>query len=192
MVAGIAQFLDQQFTDPTVAEVAQTSPASITNGATTAASLDTPKGDLGLIISHFTAQNVSLNQLTIIMSQTNAYAMGLATNALGVPMYPGVGVNGGSTNGLTIIASNVVGQNVIALAPEYILYADDGGVQIDVSREATLQMNDAPVNPADPATTVWTNMFQDNLVALRAERFINWKRAANNAVYYLTGAVYPV
>jgi HK97 family phage prohead protease/HK97 family phage major capsid protein len=192
MVAGIAQFLDQQFTDPTVAEVAQTSPASITNGATTAASVDTPKGDLGLIIGHFTAQNVSLNQLTIIMSQTNAYAMGLATNPLGVPMYPGVGVNGGSTNGLTIIASNVVGTNVIALAPEYILYADDGGVQIDVSREATLQMNDAPVTPADPATTVWTNMFQDNLVALRAERFINWKRAAANAVYYLTGAVYPI
>jgi hypothetical protein len=91
-----------------------------------------------------------------------------------------------------VIASNVVGQNVIALAPEYILYADDGGVAIDVSREATLQMNDAPVNPADPATTVWTNMFQDNLVALRAERFINWKRATANAVYYLTGAVYAI
>jgi HK97 family phage prohead protease/HK97 family phage major capsid protein len=192
MVAGIAQFLDQQFTDPTVAEVAQTSPASITNGATTAASLDDPKKDLGLIVGHFTTQNVTLKQLTIIMSQTNAYAMGLATNALGVPLYPGVGVDGGSANGLTVIASNVVGQNVIALAPEYILYADDGGVAIDVSREATLQMNDAPVTPADPATTVWTNMFQDNLVALRAERFINWKRAATNAVYYLTGAVYPI
>ena len=78
MVAGIAQFLDQQFTDPTVAEVAQTSPASITNGATTAASLDTPKGDLGLIIGHFTTQNVCARiKLTIIMSQTNAYADGV-------------------------------------------------------------------------------------------------------------------
>ena len=192
MVRGIAAFLDQQFTDPTVAEVAQTSPASITNGATTAASLDDPKKDLGLIVGHFTTQNLPLEELTIIMSQTNAYAMGLSVNALGMPLYPGVGVNGGNANGLTVIASNVVGQNVIALAPEYILYADDGGVAIDVSREATLQMNDAPVNPADPATTVWTNMFQDNLVALRAERFINWKRATANAVYYLTGAVYAI
>lgn len=192
MIRGIAQFLDQQFTDPTVVEVAQTSPASITNGATTAASLDNPKQDLGLIINYFTAQNLPLEGLTIIMSQTNAYAMGLSVNALGVPLYPGVGVNGGSANGLTVIASNVVGQNVIALAPEYILYADDGGVAIDVSREATLQMNDAPVNPADPATTVWTNLFQDNLTALRAERFINWKKATANAVYYLTGAVYPI
>ena len=192
MVAGIAQFLDQQFTDPAVAEVAQTSPASITNGAGTAASLDDPAKDLGLIVNHFTAQNVALTNLTIIMSQSNAYAMGASHNALGQIVYPGVGVDGGSANGLKIIASNTVGDKVIGLSPEHILYADDGGVAIDISREATLQMNDAPVNPADPATTVWTNMFQDNLTALRAERYINWKRAATNAVYYLTGAVYPI
>ena len=192
MIAGIAAFLDQQFTDPTVAEVAQTSPASITNGATTAASLDDPEKDLGLIVGHFTAQNYSLKGLTIIMSSTNAYAMGLTRTVAGVPLFPGVGVEGGSANGLQIIASNVVGQHVIALAPEFILYADDGGVAIDVSREATLQMSDTPVNPADPATTVWTSMFQDNLTALRAERFINWKRAATPAVYYLTGAVYAI
>jgi HK97 family phage major capsid protein len=192
MVAGIAQFLDQQFTDPAVAEVAQTSPASITNGAGTAASLDDPAKDLGLIVNLFTAQNVALTNLTIIMSQSNAYAMGASHNALGQIVYPGVGVDGGSANGLKIIASNTVGDKVIGLSPEHILYADDGGVAIDISREATLQMNDAPVNPADPATTVWTNMFQDNLTALRAERYINWKRAATNAVYYLTGAVYPI
>jgi HK97 family phage major capsid protein/HK97 family phage prohead protease len=192
MVAGIAQFLDQQFTDPLVAEVAQTSPASITNGATTAASLDDPAKDVGLIVTHFNGQNIPLQGLTIIMSSTNAYAMGMSRTAMGVQLFPGVGVNGGNANGLTVIASNVVGQNVIGLAPEYILYADDGGVAIDVSREATLQMNDAPVNPADPATTVWTSLFQDNLTALRAERFINWKRAATPAVYYLTGANYPI
>ena len=192
MVAGIAQFLDQQFTDPAVAEVAQTSPASITNGAGTAASLDDPAKDLGLIVGYFNAQNVPLKGITIIMSSTNAYAMGVARNPLGQSLFNGVGIDGGSANGINIIASNTVGDKVIGLVPEYILYADDGGVAIDVSREATLQMNDAPVNPADPATTVWTSMFQDNLTALRAERFINWKRATPNAVYYLTGAVYPI
>jgi len=53
-------------------------------------------------------------------------------------------------------------------------------------------MNDAPVNPADPATTVWASLWQDNLVGLRAERFINWKRALSSSVYYLTGAVYTL
>ena len=50
-------------------------------------------------------------------------------------------------------------------------------------------MNDAPVNPVD-ATAVFTSLWQDNLVGLRAERFINWKKAQTTACYYLTGAVY--
>ena len=39
MIAGIAQFLDQQFIDPAVAAVDGTNPASITNGAPTVAAM---------------------------------------------------------------------------------------------------------------------------------------------------------
>jgi HK97 family phage major capsid protein/HK97 family phage prohead protease len=192
MIKGIAQFLDQQFTDPAVAEVANVSPASITNGAGTAASLDDPGKDLGAIVTFFSGNNVSLSGLTVIMNQTNAFAMGYKRDGMGQVIFPGVGAAGGAANGVNIIASNAVGDKVIGLAPEYILLADDGGVTIDVSREASLQMNDAPVNPADPATTVWASLWQDNLVGLRAERFINWKRALSSSVYYLTGAVYTL
>jgi len=190
MIKGIAQFLDTQFTDPAVVAVADVSPASITNGAGTAASLDDPAKDLGTIVTWFSGNNVPLAGLTVIMNQVNAYAMGAKKDPLGATMFPGVGAEGGKANGITIIGSNVVGDKVIGLAPEYILLADDGGVSIDVSREASIQMNDAPVNPADPATTVWSSLWQDNLVGLRAERFINWKRATTSSVYYLTGAVY--
>jgi HK97 family phage major capsid protein/HK97 family phage prohead protease len=192
MIKGIAQFLDQQFTDPTVAEVANVSPASVTNGAPTAASLDTPGQDLGIIISYFTTNLVPLSNVSIIMSENNAYAMGTTTNALGQTMFPNVGLKGGTAQGIKIVASNAVGDKVIGVAGDYVMLADSGGVSIDVSREATVQMNDTPVNPADPATTVWTSFFQDNLVGLRAERFINWKKIKNTACYYLTGAVYPV
>ena len=192
MTAGIAAFLDQQFTDPTVAAVPDVSPASITFGAPTAASTDNASTDLGMIISHFAAQGIPISGVTIIMSETNAFAMGYKRDALGVPHFPGVGATGGSANGVSIIASNTVGDKVIAIAGRYVLLADDGGVSIDVSREASLQMNDAPANPADPATTVWSNLWQDNLVGLRAERFINWKRSGVNTVYYLTGAAYPI
>jgi HK97 family phage prohead protease/HK97 family phage major capsid protein len=192
MIKGIAAFLDQQFTDPAVAAVADTNPASITNGAPTAASLDDPAKDLGIIITYFTTNNVPLENVAILMSQSNAYAMGFGRNGLGTPNFPGVGPKGGSANGITIVASNTVGDKVIGLAADHILLADDGAVTIDVSREASIQMNDAPVSPADPATTVWSSLWQDNLVGLRAERFINWKKAGATSVYYLTGAVYPV
>lgn len=192
MVAGIAAFLDQQFIDPAVAAVADLNPASITNGAPTAASTDKPDSDLGLIVGHFASVGLPLAGLTVIMSEANAYAMGAARNGLGQSNFPGVGATGGSASGITIVGSNAAGSNVIGVAPGYVLLADDGGVSIDVSREATVQMNDAPVNPTDPATTVWTSFFQDNLIGLRAERFINWKKASAQACYYLTGAQYTV
>jgi HK97 family phage major capsid protein/HK97 family phage prohead protease len=191
MIKGINAFLDQQFTDPTVAAVANVSPASITNGAPTTASLDDPAKDIGALVAYFSSNGLPLAGLTIIMSEKNAYAMGAKTNALGAPAFPGVGATGGSSMGVKIVASNVVGANVIALAPNYVLLVDEGGVSIDVSREASVQMSDTPVSPTD-ATAVWTSFFQENLVGIRAERYINWKKATNTAVYYLTDAVYAV
>lgn len=190
MVAGIAAFLDQQFTDPAVAEVPNVSPASITNGAPTAASMNDPAADLAAIVRYFSTNGVPLAGLTILMSEVNAFSMGFGTSGLGQLRFPGIGPTGGTTNGVTIVASNTVGDLVIGLAPNYVLLADDGGVSIDVSREATVQMSDTPISPAD-ATAVWSSFFQDNLVGLRAERFINWKKSRATAVYYLTGAVYP-
>jgi hypothetical protein len=35
------------------------------------------------------------------------------------------------------------------------------------------------------------SLWQTNTVGLRAERFVNWKRANANAVKYLTAAAYP-
>ena len=79
---------------------------------------------------------------------------------------------------------------MIGLQPDLILYADDGGVSIDASREASLQMDSAPASPAD-ATTVMVSLWQTNNVGLRAERFINWKRVNANAVKYLTATAWP-
>jgi hypothetical protein len=45
------------------------------------------------------------------------------------------------------------------------------------------------MSPAD-ATTVYVSLWQNNLVGLRAERFINWKRGLDAAVKYVSGATY--
>jgi hypothetical protein len=124
------------------------------------------------------------------MSAANALSLSFRTNLDGSPMFPGIGIDGGNYRGLTFITSQAAGANVIALQPGLILYADDGGVTIDASREASLQMDNAPMSPAD-ATTVYVSLWQNNLVGLRAERFINWAKANANAVKYLTGAAYP-
>jgi HK97 family phage major capsid protein len=190
MVNGIARFIDAQFTDPAVAAVAGVNPASITNGAPTAAATANPLADILGLISHFSTNNIPVDGLTFIMSPANAMALSFKTYSDGSPQFPGIAINGGSWKGMTFIVSNTVTTKVIALQPSLILYADDGGVTIDASSEASLQMDSAPMSPVD-ATTVYVSMFQANCVALRAERFINWKKANANAVKYLTAAAWP-
>jgi HK97 family phage major capsid protein/HK97 family phage prohead protease len=190
MVAGIAQFLDQQFLDPAVAAVAGINPASITNGAPTAAATANPLADIMGLINHFATNNIPVDGLAFVLSAANALALSFRTNLDGSAEFPGIGISGGNYKGMTFITSNVASTNVVALQPAYILYADDGGVTIDASREASLQMDSAPMSPAD-ATTVYVSLFQNNLVALRAERFSNWKRVNANAVKYLTAAAWP-
>lgn len=190
MVAGIAQFIDQQFLDPAVAAVAGVNPASVTNGAATAAATANPLADIMGLINHFATNNIPVDGLAIVLSPANALALSFRSNLDGSPEFPGVGINGGSYKGITFITSNVAGTVVTAMQPQLVLFADDGGVTIDASREASLQMDSAPMSPAD-ATTVYVSLFQTNSVALRAERFITWKRVGVNAVKYLTAAAWP-
>lgn len=190
MIAGIAQFLDQQFIDPAVAAVAGVNPASITNGAPTAAATANPLADILSLISHFATNNISVDGVTFIMSAANALSLSFRTNLDGSAMFPGIGIDGGNYRGLTFVTSQAAAANVIALQPSLILYADDGGVTIDASREASLQMDSAPMSPAD-ATTVYVSLWQTNNVGLRAERWVNWAKANANAVKYLTATAWP-
>ena len=190
MVKGIAQFLDAQFIDPAVAAVAGINPASITNGAPTAAATTNPMADILGLINHFASNNIDVAGVTFIMSPANALSLSFRSNIDGSPQYPGVTINGGSYKGLTFITSTAAGTNVIALQPDLILYASDPNVEIDASQEASLQMDSAPASPAD-ATTVYVSLWQTNTIGMRAEQFVNWARANTNAVKYLTATAWP-
>jgi HK97 family phage major capsid protein len=189
MIKGIAAFLDGQLLDPAVAPVANVSPGSITNGTTAIPTTGNPLADIHAIVASLSAANVPLGGLTLIMSETNALTLGMVQNPSGASAFPNVTASGGTVNGIKVVTTNVAGGNVIGVQPEFVIYSDYGGVQIDMSRDATLQMDDAPMHPTD-ATTVWTNLFQNNLVALRAEQFVGWKRIVLAAVKYVSGAAY--
>ena len=190
LVKDIAAYLDAQFINPAVAAVAGVNPASITNGAPTAAATTNPLADILGLINHFVTNNIPVDGLTFLLSPANALALSFRTNLDGSPEFPGIGINGGTYKGLQFITSNTLTTNVVALAPQYILMADDGGVTIDASTEASLQMDSAPTSPIVD-TTVLVSMFQMNAVALRAERYITWKRVGTNTVKYLTATAWP-
>ncbi len=181
MIKGMAQFLDQQFIDPTVAAVTNVSPASITNGAngyaTAGTSGDNARTDVKKGITLMTAGNYPISELVFIMSEANAFALSAALTSNGQPLFPGMTMKGGSLFGVPTVTSQSAGSVVATVHTPSILYADDGGVNIDVSREATVEFNTVPTSPIT-ASSVYVSLWQANLIGLRAERFINWKRVA--------------
>ena len=188
MIAGIAQFMDLQFINPGVAQTS-VSPASITNGLAGVPATADPLADLTALIEAFATANLSLTQSAFIMSEVNAFALATRFYATGAREFPDLGPSGGSIFGIPVVTSQTAAQWIILVHGPAILYADDGGVSIDVSMEASVQMSDTPDDPTS-ATTVFVSLWQNNLVGLRAERFCSWTRGRDEGVAYLTGAHY--
>ena len=192
MVKGMAQFLDLQFIDPTVAAVTNVNPASITNlsngyGSAGTAAATNGRTDLQKGITLLTQANYNIGEVCFIMSEANAFILSAALTTNGVPFYPNLTAKGGTIFGVPVYTSQSAGNVVATVHPPSILYADEGGVNIDVSREAAVEMNTVPTSPVT-ASSVLVSLWQNNLVGLRAERFINWKRARTTAVVYTTQA----
>lgn len=197
----IAKFLDTQFLDPAVAAVSNVSPAAVTNGASvvdstgvTAAYL---RADFASALAVWTAADMSIAGGVVVMTETQAIRLSMIVNAFGQPEFPGLGAGGGTLFGLPVITSENIpaeggspaGKRIILLKPGEILMADDGGIVVDVSREASVQMNTSPDDPAT-ASTVNVSFWQNNLVGIRAERFINWTKRRSAASVIIEGALY--
>lgn len=202
MIAAMAQFLDRQFVDPTVAAVTNVSPASITNGVSATVRTGTNQAawvvDATTLLTTFLTANLSTVGGVWIMSQRQALAFSLMLNALGQPFYPNITATGGTLLGYPVIASeNVpsVGSSpadgtpiIFAVAPE-IMLADDGQVVIDASNQASVNMDSAPDSPPTASTTL-VSLWQMNMTGLRAERWINWLKRRSTAVAYISNANY--
>jgi len=198
MLRGMANFSDIQFVDPSVAEVTNVSPASITNGVTpvnaTGTTAEALRADLASLWDAFFAANQSVTTGVFVMSNRQAMRISLMRNALGQREFPDITPMGGVLEGFPVITSEAVpdssdGGLIIFLNADDVFYSDDGPVTIDASREASLQMNDAPDNPTT-ASTVLVSLWQRNLVALRAERYMNWKKRRPTAVGYIKDTNY--
>lgn len=198
MIATIAQFLDQQFIDPSVAAVSNVSPASVTNGvsavASTGATLANVEADVKSLFSKLIAANIDLSSGTWVMHPRTALSLSLLRTTQEIVAYPQITPQGGSWFGLPVVTSANVPVGVTTGEPTTItlvnagdvLLADDGGVTLDASREASLQMDSAPTSAATSMISLW----QQNMIGLRAERYINWLKRRSAAVQYISGVTY--
>lgn len=195
LAAALRERLDIDFIDPSKAAVAGVSPASILNGVSGIPSggtdADAVRADVRSLFAAFIAANNAPTSGVWLMSATTALALSLMQNPLGQAEFPGVGMTGGTFFGLPVIVSEYIPTDtsggIVALVNAGDIYlGDEGGIDVSMSTEASLQMDNAPDNPTT-ATTVLVSLWQRNLVGFRAERAINWARRRDSAVAYLTG-----
>lgn len=191
LAKAIAKREDLTFIDPVIAPTAGVRPGSILNGVTattnsTATGADGVREDVQAIIQNFVTANNPLQSGVWIMGATYALRLMMMLNPLGQREFPGITMQGGTFFELPVIVSNYLTDYVALVNAEDIWFADEGGVEIAMSTEASLEMDSAPAHNSDtPTPAELVSMFQTNSVAFRAERTINWARRRPSGVAWM-------
>jgi len=192
MIESMRAFLDQQFIDPGVAASANVSPASVTNGLTsqnqaTGSTLATFEVDAAAAMAVLMAGEIDFTSAVWITDPYTAMKIGMLRDASGDYAFPGVSMKGGELYGVPLITSNSVphsvsaGSILVLMAQPEIFLSDEGGMEIDASDQASIELNDAPAGGEHALTSLW----QNNLIGIRLERVINWQRRRTAAVTYI-------
>lgn len=199
LVRAIAETEDKTFIDPANSGTAGVKPASILNGASTQAS-DTTSGatgaeqfeaDFAWMVGKLITAKIPFSGVTMIMSSSNAFALSRVRDSVGNRLYPNIGITGGSIDGVPVMTSDYIGDEVALLSASNIYLVDGGGIEVAQSSEASLEMSDAPTGDATAGTGAsLVSMFQTNSVAFRVEERTGWARRRSAAVAYVTAADY--
>ncbi len=195
LVKGCATFLDGQFIDDGVSATSD-HPASILNGVgggtPSGTSAEAFRYDLSLLVTAFISNNQDPTSAVLLMSATTAMNLALMRSALGNREFPNISVKGGDIDGIPAVVSESVGTRLALVNANDILVADDGVINIDVSEQASIEMSTTPLtgeeSPID--SSIFKSLWQNNLVGLRVETFMTWKRARNSSVAWLDGVAY--
>lgn len=195
LVEASAQRVDQTFLG-TGAAVSGVSPAGILNGVSAGASagsdIDGVIADVKTLYAAFIAAN-NADGLQFVTTQSLSKALGLMQNALGNWAFPGLSANGGSLLGDPLVAGGNVGAgDLILLKPSDIYKIGDRGVEVSLSTEAAIQMDNAPDGASDTPTANASvvSMFQTDSVAIKVVRPLNFAKRRASAVAYIGDADY--
>lgn len=186
MVNQLIEFADTQLMLSTVAISSTVNPAAITNGVTGTVTSGTAEAnirqDLRVLLNSFSANGYPLSEVVLVTSEDILFRIASSVNTLGMPSFPGLGITGGTVYNVPMIGSNsVTEEHLIGLHAPSVLVGPDGGMEISVSEEASLQMDDAPTSPPT-SVTVFQSLWQENKIGIRVEQFAGWLKARSTAV----------
>ena len=148
--------------------------------------------DIAAFLKALVGNNLSVAGAFWIMSEATAIDLSMATNEVGTPAFPGVTPTGGTLAGLPVftsqhVADETAGPVVMLVKGDEVFLGDEGGVEVSISDQASLQMDNAPTQksaPTTPTATQVVSLWQTNSVGFLVERFINWAARNNGSVVW--------
>lgn len=204
LIETIATFLDVQMVSPAVSAVSDVSPASITNGAqsyiSTGGTVAQVTNDLNQAMTYMAINNINQrNRYWLLHPRTANYLMTLRTSQdvyafrdemtrgllMGIPYLQSTNMPLFDQGSPTASPASLETYIILVEASEIFL-ADDNEVMLDVSREASLQMDTEPGAGAQALVSLW----QNNMIGIRAERFIYWARRRPQSVVVIRQVAY--
>jgi hypothetical protein len=161
ITGGLIAFVDKQFLDPAIALVVNDHPASITNGVTPITATGTTLADKAReVLAALFAARPQTQRPVLIGTAGALLGLGDLDAALRLA---NVSVFPSPAAGSLLIAADAAG-----------IIVSDGGLELDVSEEATVLMDTAPV---EDALAIPRSFWQTNLVGFRAELMTWWQKA---------------
>lgn len=153
-------------------------PAGLLNGVTPVVSSGTDPEDLVADLKGLRGQfdRELQGRIELLMGPDMAADIAGIRTALNVQVFPGMSVSGGTLEGYPVtVTTGVPVGTLIALIPQEVYAIADSGVEIAVSRDATID---------------GTSLFENALIGVRAIRSVNWAKRRTGVVQYIANATY--
>jgi hypothetical protein len=197
LVQRAAHRADTTFLGTAAASVGGETPAGIRNGVSdlgsNGSSAAALRADIKELYAPFLAAK-NATGLTLVMNPALAKAISLMVNALGQTEFPGLGAMGGTLLGdPVVVGDNVPANTIILLKPSDIWRIGDSGIEVSLSMDATIEMNDDPQGDSENPTASSANpvsMFQTESVAFKVVRPTNYAKRRSHAAQWIGDADY--
>jgi hypothetical protein len=182
----------------TSAAVAGSTPAGIMYNVpgTTSAGTDgdAVANDFKEMMYRFVQANNASGRLVVCMNPTNAIGLSLLRNALDQYEFPTIDRTGGTIYGMEVLTGeNINANHVIMLKPSDIYMIGMDALNVSVSMDATVEMNDSPAADTDTPTAPTgktVSLWQTNSVGFKVTQSINFQRRRESAVAWISDADY--
>lgn len=178
--------MDSALLDPTNAGITDVAPAALTYGAPSVAGTGDAVADLKALLEAFTG---NIKAAYIVTDPDTATALAMVRTANGAFLFPDLSPRGGATLGIPVITTiespqTSSGGQLALIDPTGIAYNVDS-IELDLAKQTSLAMSDAPGAPAS-----MVSLYQTGCVAFRAIVRANWSNHRPGGVAVLTGASY--